>query len=125
MKTSLTLLALCISTLIFAQSKGITGVVFEDANANGIKESKEKGIAGVVISDQLHVAVTDANGAYSLTSTSGFPYVFVSQPTGFSGKFYYPKAEKSIFLYQKPKTRPVSDSFMLPIPMWTPLTFPE
>ncbi|WP_036384802.1 metallophosphoesterase [Muricauda sp. MAR_2010_75] len=103
MKTSLTLLVLCISTLIFAQSKGITGVVFEDANGNGIKESKEKGIAGVVVSDQLHVAVTDTNGAYSLKSTSGFPYVLVSQPTGFSGKFYYPKAEKVNFPLSKTK----------------------
>lgn len=97
MKTLFTFLTLCFSTLIFAQGLHITGVVFEDTNGNGIKESNEKGIASVVVSDQLNTAVTNSNGTYSLTSTSELPYVFVSQPTGFSGKFYYSKATEVNF----------------------------
>lgn len=103
MKTFYTLLALCISTTIFAQSLDISGVVFEDANTNGSKESNEKGIAGVVVSDQLNTTMTDANGMYTLTSTSELPHVFISQPTGFSGTFYQTKANEVNFPLRKTK----------------------
>ena len=103
MKIVIALLALCTASISFAQSVTITGVVFEDTNGNGIKDSKEKGIPNVVVSDQMNTTVTDANGVYTVTSTSEFPYVFISQPTGFSGTFYKPKTNEVNFPLKKTK----------------------
>ncbi|MFD2098619.1 metallophosphoesterase [Flagellimonas iocasae] len=103
MKAFFTLLTLCVSFTAFSQNTTITGVVFEDSNGNGIKDSMEKGIEGVVVSDQLNTITTNGDGVYELISTSELPYVFVSQPTGFSGTLYQPKASKVIFPLSRTK----------------------
>lgn len=103
MKAFFTLLTLCVSFTAFSQNTTITGVVFEDSNGNGIKDSKERGIGGVVVSDQLNTITTNGDGVYELMSTSELPYVFVSQPTGFSGEFYQPKASKVNFPLSRTK----------------------
>lgn len=58
------------------------GVVFEDRNANGVRDAGEPGLAGVVVSNQEQVARTDATGAYRLEA-GGFGAVFVSLPRGY------------------------------------------
>ncbi len=55
------------------------GVVFEDRNANGARDAGERGLAGVVVSDQEHVTRTDADGQWSLAE-GGYGAVFVVVP---------------------------------------------
>ena len=42
------------------------GVVFEDSNQNGTKERREKGIAGVSVTNGVQVVQTDGKGRYEL-----------------------------------------------------------
>ncbi len=58
------------------------GVVFEDRNANGVRDAGEPGLSGVVVSNQDEVTRTDASGQYTL-GASGFGAVFASLPEGF------------------------------------------
>ena len=90
--TPLTLLVLSgmvIPLPVRAQSATLRGVVYEDANANGIRDTKEHGIASVMVSNQSDVVITDSLGRFDLPlPTTGV--VFVSVPDGFraSGKFW-------------------------------------
>ena len=61
------------------QSK-IQGVVFEDANGNGSRESGEPGIAGVVVSNQVDCVATGNDGAYEIDMEQGYGIVFASVP---------------------------------------------
>ena len=45
-----------------AQTAGVQGVVFLDANGNGVRDPGERGLAGVVVSDQDDVAATASDG---------------------------------------------------------------
>ncbi|HET7041241.1 MAG TPA: metallophosphoesterase N-terminal domain-containing protein, partial [Gemmatimonadales bacterium] len=58
----------------------VHGVVFDDANGNGARDRGERPVAGVVVSDQREVVVTDAEGRYTLPAGPG-AIVFVSVPT--------------------------------------------
>ena len=60
----------------------VTGAVYEDANGNGRRDSGERGIGGVAVSNQHEVVVTAADGAYALPRT-GFGVMFVSVPDGY------------------------------------------
>jgi uncharacterized protein (TIGR03067 family) len=60
----------------------VTGVVFLDANENGVRDSGEAGLPGVAVSNQDTVVVTDASGAFRMT-TRGTGIVFVSTPDGY------------------------------------------
>jgi len=76
-----------LATLAFALALGasradVTGIVFNDANGNGVRDPGEAGIAGVAVSNQDTVVVTDASGAFRMT-TSGTGVVFVSTPDGY------------------------------------------
>lgn len=46
----------------------IQGRVYLDRNSNGKPDADEPGIASVLVSDGVHVAVTDASGKYSLAA---------------------------------------------------------
>jgi hypothetical protein len=58
----------------------VHGVVFNDANGNGVLDSHEQPISGVVVSNQLDVVTTDAAGRYQLSADEK-TIVFVSVPT--------------------------------------------
>ncbi|MCG8527980.1 MAG: calcineurin-like phosphoesterase family protein [Opitutales bacterium] len=58
-----------------------TGFVFHDENQNSIKDSGEKGIASVLVSNGTEVVATDDNGAYELKVTDD-TILFVIQPKG-------------------------------------------
>lgn len=75
------LFALLLSAPLTAQAPA-RGTVFEDRNANGLRDAGEQGIEGVVVSNQDRIARTDANGAYRLEA-GGLGAVFVSLPLGF------------------------------------------
>jgi len=82
---------------LYAQNIEIKGTVFNDTNGNNKKEREEAGIPDVVVSDQLSTTVTDKNGDFVLNTSSDFPYIFVSQPTGYTGKYYQPKTPEVHF----------------------------
>jgi len=48
-----------------------TGVVFEDVNANGVRDAGERGLSGVVVRVGSEVVITDRGGAYRLTRAGG------------------------------------------------------
>ena len=60
----------------------VTGVVFDDANANGTREPGERGVAGVVVSNQHEVVRTSQDGTYRLPS-AGYGVVFATIPDGY------------------------------------------
>jgi len=72
------------------------GTVFLDNNKNGKKDSSEKGIPEVAISNGKEVVLTNASGKYELP-LSAEDIVFVIKPTGYQiskgingeSKFYY------------------------------------
>jgi hypothetical protein len=72
------------------------GLVFEDRNTDGRHDADEPGIAGVAVSNQEDVALTDAEGRYALPVTDD-TILFVSIPAGYAApvnkdnlpQFYY------------------------------------
>jgi Icc-related predicted phosphoesterase len=61
----------------------VVGSVFVDRNANGRRDPGEPGLAGVAVSNQDTVVVTDSAGAFRMTSR-GTGVVFVSTPNGYA-----------------------------------------
>jgi Icc protein len=75
-----TLLLACALAVVAAQpDAAVTGLVFLDGNASGMREAGEPGLAGVAVSNQREVVRTDAAGRYALPG-SGTGVVFVSVP---------------------------------------------
>ncbi len=74
----------------------VRGSVYLDKNQNGKKDSSEKGIPKVAVSNGNQVVETDKSGNYEL-SLSGNAIIFVIKPTGYritkgknaTSKFYY------------------------------------
>ena len=60
----------------------ITGLVFIDANNNGVRDPGEVGVPGVAVSNQDTVVTTDRTGAFRITAR-GTGIVFVSTPDGY------------------------------------------
>lgn len=60
-----------------------TGRVFDDCNGNGVQDSGEAGIWGVIVSDGLNVVQTDRHGAFSLPGYPGERFVFITTPSGY------------------------------------------
>jgi hypothetical protein len=92
-----------LSYSVFTQNFEVKGTVFEDINGNSVQDKNEKGIPNVIVSDQINVVTTDSNGNYELTTNSQLPYVFVSQPSGYVGTYFYPKAAEVLFPLKKGK----------------------
>jgi hypothetical protein len=68
-----------IGSPIHAQ-RTVHGVIFNDANGNGVFDSSEQPVSGVVVSNQLEIVTTDAAGRYQLPADEN-TIVFVSVPT--------------------------------------------
>ena len=66
-----------------AHAQQRSGVVFLDRNANGARDPGERGVAGVAVSDQDTVVLTDGGGVYRMAGSRGHGLVFVSVPSGF------------------------------------------
>ena len=61
MKPFLTCVAiLALTTSPIQGQRSVHGVVFDDANGNGIQDSAERPLPGVVVSNQVDVVITDA-----------------------------------------------------------------
>lgn len=85
MYKSIVLAGVLFSTLAFSQQIA-TGYVFEDSNHNKKKESKEKGLAQVAVSNGEDIVLTDQNGKYSLPVKDG-QSIFVIKPSGYKTAF--------------------------------------
>ncbi|GLC26790.1 metallophosphoesterase [Roseisolibacter agri] len=72
-----------------AAAAAVRGVVFVDANGDGVRGPREQGLAGVAVSNQDAVVVTDASGAFALPG-AGRGVAFVSVPDGYRsvGRFW-------------------------------------
>ena len=58
------------------------GQVFRDKNRNGTLDSRERGIAGVMVSNGVDVVTTDKDGYYSLPAFEGMS-LFITEPAGY------------------------------------------
>jgi hypothetical protein len=67
----------------------LAGVVFEDRNGNGTRDSGEPGVGGVAVSNQDQVTRSGADGSFRLPGP-GYGVVFVSVPDGYraAGAFW-------------------------------------
>jgi predicted MPP superfamily phosphohydrolase len=78
-----------IITLLFTivvthlHAANLSGVVFIDANGNGLRDGNELGLKGVSVSDQINVVITDQNGFYLIPASKGYGFVFISTPNGY------------------------------------------
>ncbi len=73
-------------------SYAIRGLVFNDANKNGIQDAGEAGIPGVPVSDGKEIVLTDTYGVYALTNIDKeAQFVFISTPAPYQRemRFYY------------------------------------
>ena len=75
------LIGLFVSSQVSAQTKA-KGYVFEDANKNNKRESREKGVAGVSVSNGIDVVQTDSKGYYELP-VGNDNILFVIKPKGY------------------------------------------
>lgn len=66
-----------------ADEKVLVGSVFNDRNKNSVKDSNEKGIAGVAVSNGRDVVTTNSKGEYRLPVYDRMT-VFVTQPAGYT-----------------------------------------
>ncbi len=64
-----------------AGGETIRGVVFEDANRNGVRDAGEAGVAGVLVSNGLDWVRTDENGVYEIAVRADMDLTIV-QPSG-------------------------------------------
>lgn len=60
----------------------VRGTVFIDANGNDRRDADERGVSGVVVSDQTAVTQTAGDGGYELAATEKSSVVFISLPDG-------------------------------------------
>lgn len=97
------LLACALSGTAMAQEVA-RGVVYVDANANGIRDKKEIGLAGVSVSNGIQVVQTDAKGNYQLPVQDD-NIIFVIKPSGY--KLPLDEVNHSQFYHlHKPKGSP-------------------
>lgn len=81
-RITLAALAMSACAAVLPAADTARGVVFEDANSNGKRDADERGMPGVVVSNQRDVVVTDEQGVWSLPATDDSIF-FVVKPTGY------------------------------------------
>lgn len=95
--------------LLAARSEEAKGLVYHDANGNGVRDPGEAGLPGVAVSNQREVVTTDAEGRWKLPVTDDTIF-FVVKPSGWMTpldefqipRFYYihkPKGSPANFRY--------------------------
>lgn len=71
----------CISSAL--QAAPYSGRVFIDKNKNGLFDKGEKALAGVAVSDGLHVVKTGADGSFRLAGHPRERFIFITTPSGY------------------------------------------
>lgn len=100
MRRSLIIFSFFILSFFFVSSslfsKNLKGIVFEDSNKNLKLDSGEKGIPGVLVSNQRDVVQTDQYGKFNI-SVNDETIIFITKPAGYMApvndqnlpQFYY------------------------------------
>ena len=70
-------------TCLTVRPQTVEGVVYVDENKNGLQDSNETGVAGVLVSNQRDVVKTDSQGSYRLPAMSQM-IIFITKPSGYS-----------------------------------------
>lgn len=65
-----------------ADPEKLVGTVFDDRDRDSVHDPKERGVAGVTVSNGRDVVTTDKKGAYTLPAFDNMT-LFVTQPAGF------------------------------------------
>ncbi|MCI0494127.1 calcineurin-like phosphoesterase C-terminal domain-containing protein [candidate division KSB1 bacterium] len=96
------------ATILFVGSslaaKDITGIVFVDSNQNLKLDSNEKGIPGVLVSNQQDVVKTDENGKFKIRITEE-TIIFITKPAGYMTPISADKLPRFYYIHQ-PKGSP-------------------
>lgn len=85
------LLILLTTSLSGVAQQKVSGIIYQDTNQNGQKDSGEMGIRNVAVSNGVDVVLSDSEGRYSLTLNQE-GVVFVIKPEGYR----YPVNETQI-----------------------------
>src|SRR5947209_13551802 len=76
------LASIALALPVSGQAALIRGVVFDDVNRNGVRDVTERGVAGVAVSNQSDVVVTDSAGRFAIApGVTGV--VFIATPNGY------------------------------------------
>ncbi|HEV8410144.1 MAG TPA: metallophosphoesterase [Gemmatimonadaceae bacterium] len=109
---------LCAAALALVASpiqaqRTVHGIVFNDANGNGVMDPGERPVPGVVVSNQRDVVTTDAAGRYRLAADEN-SIVFISVPTDWQsvGAFYRVANADSISFGLRAARQPRSFKFI-------------
>lgn len=82
----------------------VNGYVYEDANGNGKKDRREKGLADVAVSNGREVTLSDKNGKYTLPVGEDNA-IFVIKPTGYKTPVNEDNLPQYFYMH-KPKGSP-------------------
>lgn len=106
MKKKILTIVLLLSSALLSAQQIAEGYVYNDENANGRKDKKEKGIANVSVSNGIDVVLTDQNGKYTL-EVGDDDIIFVIKPAGYKftlDEYNFPKS----YYIHKPGGSPTS-----------------
>lgn len=104
--------AVLAATPLAALADTATGRVFLDANANGRRDLREAGVAGVKVSNGRQVVSTDADGRYRIAVENG-DTVFIVKPAGYSAPSDA-RGLPSFYRHHFPKGSPALKSGAMP-----------
>lgn len=88
----------------FLIAQNIEGYVFVDSNNNSIMDPNEKGLNGVMVSNQKDVVITDEKGHFLVKLIEG-NYIFVTKPESFQFKLDMFNNPEFYFLYKTKETK--------------------
>lgn len=77
------------------QAISVSGLVFHDANGNGLYDPGEPGLAGVPVSDGVSLVLTAADGSYRLSLKENQRPVFITIPSGWWTEQFYRHVEEA------------------------------
>jgi outer membrane protein assembly factor BamB len=76
------------------------GVVYQDNNRNGKQDADEPGLAGVSVSDGLHVVQTSQDGNYALPGFERTRFIQITIPSGYElSTPFFQRVEKGVPQY--------------------------
>jgi len=121
----LTVVLVLLPNRIARPAEQAVGVVFHDANENGIREPDEQGIPGVHVSNGRTIVKTDEDGRYRLP-TDDEMVLFITKPSGWMTpvnennlpRFYYihnPEGSPKLKFKGIDPTGPLPDSVDFPL----------
>ncbi|GAA5081562.1 calcineurin-like phosphoesterase C-terminal domain-containing protein [Lysobacter panacisoli] len=82
MSRTLSALFLCLlASTTVAHAADAVGTVYDDVNRNGQRDRNERGIAGIKVSNGRELALTDAQGRYTLPARDGSTLFVIKPPS--------------------------------------------